>query len=88
MRSLPETQKHLNADVFVNGQLHLELENAFLLFQSTVRFLLRSLRQKEQSVEWQIWPARQCVSGSTTVEDLDVYSQLVGSGQGAGMLKW
>lgn len=81
-------QKNLNAGVFVNGQLHPELESAPLFFQNTVRSLLTSHRKEEQKEGREIWPARQTPAGSTTTEDMDFCSGLACSAEGKSELEW
>src|ERR1700709_1955918 len=62
-------QKNLNAGVFVNGQLHPELESAPLFFQNTVRTMLVKHRDEERRERREIWPARQHSAGPATSED-------------------
>ncbi|KAJ5109897.1 hypothetical protein N7532_002542 [Penicillium argentinense] len=80
-------QKNLNAGVFVNGQLHPELESAPLFFQNTVRSLLTSHRRDEQKESRDIWPARQSTAGSATAEDMDFCSGLACSAE-KSELEW
>ncbi|GFF68446.1 hypothetical protein IFM47457_02067 [Aspergillus lentulus] len=72
-------QKNLNAGVFVNGQLHPDLESAPLFFQNTVRTLLRSHRDEERKMKREIWPARQHSAGQATAEDIAFCSGSPGS---------
>lgn len=51
------SQKNLNAGVFVNGLLHPEMEMGPLHFQKTVRDVVREHREKEERVGHEIWPA-------------------------------
>lgn len=51
------SQKNLNAGVFVNGQLHPEMEQGPLHFQKTVRDVVTEHRAKEEEVGHEIWPA-------------------------------
>lgn len=81
-------QKNLNAGVFVNGQLHPQLESAPLFFQNTVRSLVTSHRREEQKENRQIWPARQTSSGSATAEDMDFCSGLACTAEGKTELEW
>ncbi|KAJ6172868.1 hypothetical protein N7485_005680 [Penicillium canescens] len=69
-------QKNLNAGVFVNGQLHPELESAPLFFQNTVRRLLGAHREEEKRQRKEIWPAQQHSAGSATAEDIEFCSGL------------
>src|ERR1700754_1562505 len=61
-------QKNLNAGVFVNGQMHPDLERAPLFFQSVVRRLLVDHRSEETIQGRDIWPARRTLQGKTTEE--------------------
>ncbi|KAF7716071.1 Rieske domain-containing protein [Penicillium ucsense] len=83
-----ETQKNLSAGIYVNGQLHPELESAPLFFQKTVRSLLEDHHRKEQDAQREIWPARPRVSGSITLDDMDFCSQLACSARGSRKLEW
>lgn len=83
-----EAQKNLNAGVFVNGQLHPELESAPLFFQTTVRNLLLDHRREEQKEQREIWPARQRSAGSATAEDISFCSGLACSADGNSKLDW
>jgi hypothetical protein len=81
-------QKNLNAGVFVNGQLHPDLESAPLFFQNTVRTLLRNHREEERKVNREIWPARQHSAGQATAEDISFCAELACSGNGSAELEW
>lgn len=81
-------QKNLNAGVFVNGQLHPELENAPLFFQNTVRSLLTSHREEERRQNSEIWPARQYSPGAATAEDMAFCSGLACTAEGQKDLEW
>ena len=80
-------QRNLNAGVFVNGQLHPDLESAPLFFQNTVRRLLMSHRDEEKNQKAEIWPARQGSMGSATAEDIEFCSGL-SCGEGSSKLEW
>jgi len=80
-------QRNLNAGVFVNGQLHPDLESAPLFFQNTVRRLLMSHRDEEKNQKAEIWPARQGSTGSATAEDIEFCSGL-SCGEGSSKLEW
>ncbi len=70
-------QKNLDAGVFINGELHPELESAPLFFQNTVRELVTEHRKKEVAKGEDIWPARQHLPASqTTKQDADFCSGL------------
>ena len=64
-------QKNLNAGIFVNGQLHPDLESAPIFFQSTVKRLLTSHRAEENEIGHDIWPARQRMPGAKAAEEDD-----------------
>ena len=62
-------QKNLNAGVFVNGQLHPDLESAPIFFQSVVKKLLMDHREEENAKGHDIWPARRHIPSSATEEE-------------------
>lgn len=80
-------QRNLNSGVFVNGQLHPDLESAPLFFQNTVRGLLIAHRDQEKREKVEIWPARQSSAGSATAEDIEFCSGL-SCGEGSSSLEW
>ena len=55
------SQKNLTAGVFVNGELHPEMEKGPLFFQKTVRDVVVEHRKKEEAVGHEIWPANKAV---------------------------
>ena len=55
------SQKNLTAGVFVNGELHPEMEKGPLFFQKTVRDVVVEHRKKEDAVGHEIWPANKAV---------------------------
>ncbi|PIG88092.1 Rieske 2Fe-2S family protein [Aspergillus arachidicola] len=61
------TQKNLNAGVFVNGQLHPEMEKGPLHFQKTVREVVTEHNKKEDAAGHEIWPAQRSVPQDSTV---------------------
>jgi hypothetical protein len=69
-------QKNLNAGIFVNGQLHPELESAPIFFQSTVKRLLTEHRKDEKVSGHDIWPARQQMAGTNAEEEDEFCSGL------------
>lgn len=81
-------QKNLNAGVFVNGQLHPELESAPLFFQNTVRSLLSRHREEERRQKTEIWPAQQQPAGAATAEDIAFCSGLACTAEGQKGLEW
>ncbi|ESU09806.1 hypothetical protein FGSG_12438 [Fusarium graminearum PH-1] len=52
-------QKNVNAGVFINGEMHPEMEQGPLFFQQSVRSLLQEHHKKEQEAGKEIWPAQQ-----------------------------
>lgn len=77
-------QKNIDAGVFVNGELHPDLEKGPLFFQKTVREVVTEHWEKEQRDNGgeEIWPARQRVSekgiGEATKQD-DNFCKMVES---------
>jgi hypothetical protein len=66
------SQKNLNAGVFVNGQLHPEMERGPLHFQKTVRDVVTEHRSKEEDVGHEIWPAYHPVPENTAVTQEEI----------------
>lgn len=64
-------QKNLDAGVFVNGELHPEMERGPLYFQKTVREVVQEHYKKEQDDGAEIWPARQRVPKTEKVSQAD-----------------
>lgn len=62
------TQKNLNAGVFVNGLLHPDLEMGPLHFQSTVREVVTEHFNKEQAAGHEIWPAQREVADANAAD--------------------
>lgn len=62
-----QSQKNLNAGVFVNGQLHPEMEKGPLHFQKTVREVVTEHRKKEEAAGHEIWPAQQRLRTNASV---------------------
>ena len=65
------TQKNLNAGVFVNGELHPEMEKGPIHFQTTLRKAVTEHYKKEQAVGHEIWPSEHRVSLNTAVTSGD-----------------
>ncbi|KAM0328794.1 hypothetical protein ACHAQA_005208 [Verticillium albo-atrum] len=65
------SQKNLNAGIFVNGELHPELEKGPLFFQKTVREVVTAHFKKEQLAGEEIWPAQQRVPKTATASQAD-----------------
>lgn len=78
-----EAQKNLNTGVFVNGELHPEMEKGPLYFQSTVRDIVTDYHKREEEAGHEVWPSRQPVpeGARTTQEDIDFCSKLTSSSQ-------
>jgi phenylpropionate dioxygenase-like ring-hydroxylating dioxygenase large terminal subunit len=64
-------QQNLNAGVFINGEMHPELEQGPLFFQQKVREVVTEHYQKEQRTNQEIWPAQQVVPKSATASQAD-----------------
>jgi hypothetical protein len=71
-------QKNINAGVFVNGEMHPDMEKGPLFFQKLVRENLTEHRKKEERAKQELWPARQALPGTAAVSqsDLDLCSGL------------
>ncbi|KAJ6014713.1 hypothetical protein N7540_009304 [Penicillium herquei] len=63
------SQKNLNAGVFVNGELHPEMEMGPLHFQKTVRDVVKEHHQKEKEAGHEIWPAAERSHKSTATSE-------------------
>ncbi|KAK4869840.1 hypothetical protein LT330_005564 [Penicillium expansum] len=61
------TQKNLDAGVFVNGQLHPKMEQGPLHFQKTVRDVVVEHYGKEETAGHQIWPAKRDIPADVAV---------------------
>lgn len=57
-------QKNLNAEIFVNGEMHPRLEKGPLFFQKVVRKVIREHWEREKLAKKEIWPARQQLPGT------------------------
>lgn len=66
------TQKNLNAGVFVNGEMHPEMEKGPLFFQKTVREVVTEHYKKERQANREIWPAQQVIPKSASVSQNDI----------------
>ncbi|TIC91706.1 putative dioxygenase subunit alpha YeaW [Colletotrichum higginsianum] len=64
-------QKNINAGVFVNGELHPDLEKGPLFFQKTVREVITEHWRKEQQAGAEIWPAQQQVPKAAAASQSD-----------------
>lgn len=65
-------QKNLNAGVFVNGEMHPEMEKGPLFFQKTVRDLVQAHHAREADAGGEIWPARQRLPRTAATSERDV----------------
>lgn len=70
------SQKNLNAGVFVNGLLHPEMEMGPLHFQKTVRDVVREHREKEEMAGHEIWPASERIRSEDTAFGKDLMAFL------------
>ena len=68
------TQKNLNMGVFVNGELHPQMEMGPLYFQKSVKEEVMKHWRREQSGKAEIWPARMQLpkAGNALVSGVDV----------------
>ena len=83
------TQKNLNAGVYVNGQLHPVFEQGPLYFQSLVKSAVLEHRKEEEKEKKEIWPATQAMMGSSkTSEELSFCSGLVCNPEQRSALAW
>lgn len=64
-------QKNLNTGVFVNGEMHPEMERGPLYFQKTVREVVKEHYEKERVAGHEIWPARQRIPKTASVSKQD-----------------
>lgn len=73
-----QTQKNLNNGVFVNGEMHAQMEKGPLYFQKMVRDLLVEHHGREEKAQHEIWPARQRLpqNASVTQKDMDFCTDL------------
>ena len=69
-----------------NTQENPGTENGPLHFQSSIRDILQEHHQREETAKREIWPARQVVqeSDSTTKEDEDLATEVIGQRQARG----
>ncbi|KAJ5930100.1 hypothetical protein N7466_005593 [Penicillium verhagenii] len=63
------SQKNLNAGVFVNGELHPEMEAGPLHFQKTVREVVTEHHKKEREAGHEIWPAAERFQSKNTSQE-------------------
>ncbi|KAJ5698682.1 hypothetical protein N7462_000687 [Penicillium macrosclerotiorum] len=66
------TQKNLNAGVFVNGELHPEMEKGPLHFQTTVREVVTDHFKAEEEAGHQIWPTQQRILKPAAISQEDM----------------
>jgi hypothetical protein len=65
-------QKNLNAGVFINGEMHPQMEKGPLYFQKVVRDTVKSHYEREQATKQEIWPARQVMPDTAKVSKTDI----------------
>lgn len=65
-------QKNLDAGVFINGEMHPEMEKGPLFFQKKVREAVTEHHKKEQQANREIWPAQQVIPKSASVSQGDM----------------
>ncbi|KAJ5819410.1 hypothetical protein N7474_005001 [Penicillium riverlandense] len=81
-----QSQKNLNVGVFVNGQLHPEMEKGPIHFQKTVREVVTDHRKKEAAAGHEIFPAQQRTRNNTGVsQDSFVFRTGMDSSEKAGL---
>ncbi|KAJ5651851.1 hypothetical protein N7507_009277 [Penicillium longicatenatum] len=73
------SQKNLNAGVFVNGELHPEMEAGPLHFQKTVREVVTEHHKKEREAGHEIWPAAERSRKSVSSQDDTPVQSALGS---------
>lgn len=66
-----EAQKNLNAGIFVNGEMHPEMEQGPLFFQKLVREQVTGHHAKEQVAGTEYWPAQQRVPTGAKASQTD-----------------
>src|ERR1700744_6305073 len=64
-------QRNLNAEIFVNGEMHPRLEKGPLFFQKVVRKVIREHWEREKAAKKEIWPARQQLPGEAAMSEDD-----------------
>lgn len=82
-------QKNLEAGVFVNGEMHPDLESAPIFFQNTVRQLLTEHRRTEDDKGEEVWPARRPMPHSEVTRDDNAFCDgLTCKGSQAAEIEW
>ena len=66
------SQKNLNAGVFVNGEMHPTMEKGPLHFQKLVRDVLQTHYEQEVEADEEIWPSRQVLPTKAQKSEKDV----------------
>ena len=66
------SQSNLDRNVFVNGQMHPELEQGPLYFQNWVRKAVTSHKALENVAGKEIWPARQTLDDDAAASQRDI----------------
>jgi hypothetical protein len=80
-------QKNLNAEIFVNGEMHSRLEKGPLYFQKQVRQVIWEHYEKEKAAKKEIWPARQQLPASAveSMADAEMCAGLACEGESKGI---
>lgn len=63
------TQRNLEAGIYLSGELHTRMEKGPLFIQETVRKLVRQHHELEKKLQREIWPAQQVLSDSVVEQD-------------------
>ena len=81
-------QANLNANVFINGELHPKWEKAPLFFQQSVREAVTEHYKREKEAGREIWPAMmQLPAGSDVSEmDLEICNAICSGGPKEGLV--
>lgn len=86
------SQRNLNTGVFINGEMHPNMEEGPLYFQSSCRDLVMQHRRLEQASRQEIWPARQVLpdtnKGAISQKDIDFCSGLACAPTSQTALAW
>lgn len=64
-----ETQKSLEAGIYINGPLHPDYESGPVYFQSLVRKAIYEHRKEEEKHKSQIWPAAPTVESGADEDE-------------------
>ncbi|KAJ5712358.1 hypothetical protein N7493_008826 [Penicillium malachiteum] len=80
-----QAQQNLNTGVFVNGELHPQMEKGPLYFQSVVRDIVTDFHKREEGTGREIWPSRQALPETAAVsqDDMDFCTNLTTQKKGS-----